>query len=252
LAIDPFELVYRGAPFSGELVVDAAAGPDVVLKILVQNFDLGRLLEEAKVTDLVKGEIDVGADLRAEGGSTRAIVGSLGGNASFVMGRGEIANRYVDFIAADLLQLLMPWNKSIEETPVRCALGQFVIEQGVVSTKSLLLDTRSMIMAGKGTVDLSTERIDLLLSPRPKDPSLFSLATDMRVGGTFEHTSVYPDPVHLLIEAAEGVAGELLLGPTGLLIPFASLGAGHNHPCVNDLQKVFGKTVAIELRHQPE
>ena len=40
------------------------------MKILVQNFDLGRLLKESQVTDLVSGDMDLGADVTGHGDST--------------------------------------------------------------------------------------------------------------------------------------------------------------------------------------
>jgi hypothetical protein len=115
------------------------------------------------------------------------------------------------------------------------------------STKSLLFDTKNITMTGHGTLDLQTEKIDLSLLPRPKDPALLSLATGLRVTGTLLDTKISLDPVSVAKQIAEGTIGVLLFGPAGILIPFASLGAGHHHPCVNDLQKVFGSQTAKQL-----
>jgi uncharacterized protein involved in outer membrane biogenesis len=247
LKIDPFKVDYKGATFSGRGEVSAAEPQRVTLKVLTQNFDLGSFLAQQKVTDLVEGEIDIGIDVQGQGNSLHAIVGTLDGKASFVMSKGRIASRYVDLIAAGLLQSLMPWKKGIKETSIKCALGQFEIKKGLAKMQSLLFDTKQMTMTGKGTIDLKTEAVDLLLLPRPKDPTLISLATGLRVTGTLLDTKVSVDPGSLLKEVAEGVAGVWILGPAGVLVPFASLGAGHHHPCVNDLQRVFGPAAAKEF-----
>ena len=247
LKIDPFKVDYKGATFTGRGEVSAAEPQRVTLKVLTQNFDLGSFLAQQKVTDLVEGEIDIGIDVQGQGNSLHAIVGTLDGKASFVMSKGRIASRDVDLIAAGLLQSLMPWKKGIKETSIKCALGQFEIKKGLAKTQSLLFDTLQMTMTGKGTIDLKTEAVDLKLLPRPKDPTLISLATGLRVTGTLLDTKVSLDPESLLKEVAEAAAGVWLLGPAGILIPYASLGAGHHHPCVNDLQKVFGTKVAKQL-----
>jgi uncharacterized protein involved in outer membrane biogenesis len=246
LKIDPFKIEHKGASFTGRGAVSATEPPRVTLKVLTQNFDLGSFLAQQKVTGLLEGEIDLGIDVEGRGNSLHAIVGDLDGKASFVMSKGRIASRYVDLIATGLLQMLMPWKKGLDETTIKCALGQFEIKKGVAKTRSFLFDTKHMTMTGKGTIDLKTETVDLLLQPRPKDPALISLATGLRVTGTLLDTKVSVDPGSLLKEVAEGVAGVWILGPAGVLVPFASLGAGHHHPCVNDLQKVFGPAAAKE------
>ncbi len=252
LSIDPLELDYQKTTATARLTVDDRKTPAVTLRFLVQNFDLGRFLEEAQVTDLVTGDIDIGADVTGQGTSVRAIVGSLDGHFSFVMGQGDISSKYIDLLAVDLTKFLMPWRSGLKEAKIKCALGQFEIKQGVATAKSLLFDTKEMTMSGQGTINLGTEKLDILLKPRPKDPSLFSLSTNLRVSGTLVNPSVGLDALSTVGEVAEAVAAVLVLGPAGILVPFASLGAGDHHPCVNDLRTLFGPTVSKEIENQPQ
>ena len=247
IEINPFTLTYKGSKVSGPITFKPGPDPQIAIKFLAQNFDLGTFLKEHKVTDLVEGDIDVGFDVRGQGKSVHEIVASLNGTAGVVMGKGRIPSRYVDLIAAGLLRSLMPWKKGANETKIKCALGQFVIKNGKLKTKSLLFDTKNITMTGHGTLDLRTEKINLTLLPRPKDPALLSLATGLRVTGTLLDTKISLDPASVAKEIAEGAVGVLLFGPAGILIPFASLGAGHHHPCVNDLQKMFGSQAAKQL-----
>lgn len=248
LQIDPVRVGYKSAIFGGSVSLKVQETPQVTLKVLTQNFDLGSFLEDNDVTDLVTGDIDVALDVAGQGDSLHALVAGADGKAGLVMFKGEIASRYVDLIAVDLLQQMMPWKKSIKEAQVKCALGQFKIESGKADIKSLLFDTKNMNMTGTGYIDLSDEKINLRLYPRPKDPSLFSLATGLEVKGTLTDASVSVNPLSLAKDIAEGAIGVALLGPAGILIPFASLGAGHHHPCVNDLIKIFGPEVAKDLK----
>ncbi len=242
--VETIKLTYRGAEVNGGIKLDKKDGPALSVDLLTQNFDLGQYLADHHVTDLVTGEIDVGIKVTGKGDTPRALVSSLDGHAAVVMSEGKIASRYVDLIATDLLQLLMPWKKDLNEAQVKCALVQFEITDGVAKTQSLLFDTKNMTMKGSGTIDLTTEKIHFYLWPRPKDPALISLATGLIVSGTLLDTHVSVNPISIAVDVAEGVAGVLLLGPAGILIPFVSLGAGHHHPCIDDLQKVFGKSLS--------
>jgi len=247
LKVDPFKLVYKGATFTGRVSVAATKPPSVSLKVLTQNFDLGSFLTQQDLTDLVRGEIDIGIDVQGQGDSLHSLVGSLDGAASFVMSDGRVASRYIELIAADMLQLLMPWRTIPKESYINCALLQFEIKKGVAKTRSLLFDTRTMTILGKGKINLKTETIHARLRPRPKDPTLISLATGLLLTGNLQDIKVSLDKESLLIKAAEAVAGIWLLGPAGILVPFASLGAGHHHPCVDNLQKTFGTEFADEM-----
>ncbi|MCP4327372.1 MAG: AsmA family protein [Alphaproteobacteria bacterium] len=251
LRVDPLEIDYLKSTATARIGITLGETPETRIELLLQDFDLGQLLSETKVTDLVKGEVDVGADVTGRGRSVQDMVGGLDGHVGLVMGEGEIASKYIDLIAVDLTKFLMPWRKGVDDAKIKCALAQFEITKGLAKTTSLLFDTRDMTMTGKGSINLQTEKIDFFLSPRPKDPSLFSLATDLRVGGTLSDPTVAPDALSVVGEVAEAVVGVLLLGPAGFLVPFASLGAGHHHPCVNDLQKTFGDKIASEIKQQP-
>ncbi|MEM7172181.1 MAG: AsmA family protein [Pseudomonadota bacterium] len=244
LELESFHVGFDGASIKGSAQVDDSTPPMASLDLLTQDFDLGTYLKDHDVTDLVVGKIDVGLKIRGTGSSPRELVSGLNGHAGVVMGDGKIASRYVDLIATDLLQFIMPWKKNVDETIIKCALVQFEITDGLAKSQSMLFDTQNITMSGQGTIDLTSEKVDFSLRPRPKDPTLISLATGLRVTGTLLDTHVSVDPLSLAVEAAEGTAGVLLLGPAGILIPFVSLGAGHNHPCVNDLQKVFGKSLS--------
>ena len=247
LKVEPFKFVHKGATFTGRASVEKTTPPKVSLKVLTQNFDLGSFLTEQDLTDLVQGEIDIGIDVQGHGNSLHALVSSLDGAASFVMSDGSVASRYIDFIAADLLRMLMPWRTIPQETYIKCALLQFEIHKGKAKTRSLLFDTRTMVILGKGKIDLKDETIHARLRPRPKDPTLISLATGLVLHGKLQDIKISLDKESLLIQAAEAIAGIWLIGPAGILVPFASLGAGHHHPCVNDLQKTFGTAFADEL-----
>jgi uncharacterized protein involved in outer membrane biogenesis len=247
LKVDPFKLVYKGATFTGRASVAATKPPSVSLKVLTQNFDLGSFLAQQDITDLVQGEIDVGIDVQGQGNSLHTLVGSLDGAAGFVMSDGLVASRYIDLIAADILPMLMPWRKIPKESYIKCALLQFEIKNGKAKTRSLLFDTKTMTILGKGKINLKSETIHARLRPRPKNPTLASLATGLLLTGNLQDIKVSLDKESLLIKAAEAVAGIWLLGPAGILVPFASLGAGHHHPCVDDLQKTFGTEFADEM-----
>ncbi|MDP6708137.1 MAG: AsmA family protein [Alphaproteobacteria bacterium] len=235
---------------NGRLQIDAAVDgaktpAPARLRLKLEGADLRQLLLTAADSDLLSGRLDVSLDLVGSGGSVRQIMAGLGGRANMVVADGYIANQYVDLIAADLLASLAPWSKDAKGAKLHCIVADLPIRSGLARAKVLLLDTERMTVTGEGTVSLKSEKLDLKLKPKPKDPSLFSLATPVLVGGTIAEPTAVPDPVALATGAAAAVAGNVLLPGAGLLAPLLSAGSDDAHPC---LRAVSAKGKAKPVR----
>ena len=132
---------------------------------------------------------------------------------------------YVDLLGADLLGTIAPWAKSIKDASVNCMASFFHVRRGIAINDGLLLDTSRVTVAGKGKIDFRTEKYDLRLMPRPKDPSLLSLAAPIVVKGRLDSPDLYPDELNVARNIAEMVAGGLI-NPFIVLVPLVSTGSG--------------------------
>jgi uncharacterized protein involved in outer membrane biogenesis len=223
---------FRGGPFTTAATVDARpATPLVTLTSRLQKFDLGRFLKEMGVTDLLTGAVDLEFDGRSAGGSLRQIMAGLDGKVVMVMGKAELATPLFDLIGADLVQSALPWAAHDRDTHINCAVIRFAARRGLATSEALLLDTAKVTVLGVGTLDLGSERLALVLTPRPKEHSLISLATPIDVGGTFAAPTIAPNQMALAKDAAGAVIGSVIM-PFGILVPLISGGTGDENPCV--------------------
>jgi|GEM_PF-1483362 len=223
---------YGEGDFVGSLRVDARTRPAAVaLDIEAEAFDVGRLLSDLGLPDLVKGKAEVAIDVAGEGASIARIMASLDGHARLVMGPGRIATRYVDLFAADLFQSLDLIASDDAEARVNCLIARFDIAGGTGESRDLLLDTQRTTVTGGGRIALGEETLDLLLAPRPRNPSLMSLATPMRVAGTLAAPTIAPDALGVARSAGVAVLGALATGGIGIVAPFLSAGTGGGDVC---------------------
>jgi hypothetical protein len=210
--------------------IDARAGaPQLRGKLNARGLDAGRLSRALGATERLDGLLDLNFDLTGRGGTPRALAASLNGRATASLSNGRVANRHIEWIAADLLRVLLPGGNE-PETTISCAVGQFDIRAGVATAQALVVDTKRVVVTGTGTVNLGNETLALRVDPKPKEASLLSLAHPMLIGGTLKSPSVRPDPAGV----AKGIGGAALglaMGPLGLLLPFVSAGAGDANPC---------------------
>lgn len=231
LRIQPLMAGLAGGSVSGDITLDARARvPRAAVKLALKQVDLGKLLKDMKISDLIKGKIDLDVNVRSAGNSPKALMAGLGGRASVVMGKGSVDSGYVDIIGADLLQFAAT-AKGV--TRVNCLVARFNIAKGIATANGLLFDTERMTVRGEGAINLGDETIRLKFTPKPKETSLINLALPWWVKGDLASPSVTPDEAAV----ATGIAGSILLGPIALLVPLVTNKPGEKNPCLTALDK---------------
>ncbi|MBI1207011.1 MAG: AsmA family protein [Azospirillum sp.] len=235
LTVDPFQARLTGGTIDGRVDIDARPRPTRLYWTgKASSLDLALLMPAFGWSEPPTGQLDIAADLAARGESIRALFAGVDGEADFVVGKGTLPIRGFDLIAADLVQALLPWAEHGDRTQLNCLVARFQAHNGLATSQGLLIDTGRITISGAGAINLATEQLDMLFNPRPKDPSLISLATPMRMTGTLYQHYTTPDALGL---AARGAAGLLLgaINPLALLVPFVSIGTGSANPCVQAL-----------------
>ncbi len=247
--------IFRGRYFDGELtgeliVTPRRKEPQVAVDFTLERMDFGQYLVESEITDLLEGRANVIVDVNGRGVDFRSIMGTLGGQAVFIMGEGRVNSAYVDFLAADLLGAIGVSASDETSTAVNCFVGMFDVAAGVANTDGFLFDTERMTVVGEGTIDLGEESLDLFLRPRPKDASLLSLATPLRVDGPLRDPNTAPDKLSIAGTAATAVLSAIATGGFGAIVPFLSLGTDDENPCV--LATADPHSIAEQLDTTPD
>ena len=230
LRVDKLEVTYRGTKVSGNLNLTAGTPASVAVRFLVQGFDLGRFLKETHVSQDVEGQVDLAADLKSRGNSRHQLMANLDGISGAVIGKGYVP-RFLDLLAQDLSRRVISiWGRHKRAGELNCGVIQFTSKQGIATSDAFLFDTQLAILKGDGDINLATEQLDFVLSPKPRDRSLFSLATKLHVTGSVLDPRVRPDMSSVATKGVKALSS-LVLGPAGLLVPFMNAGAPHQHPC---------------------
>ena len=232
LAVKPLSATVAGSRVEGEFRLDARrAVPRLQLAAKAPELDLGRLLEEAGVTDLFEGKAKVGVDLAGSGGSVAALMAGLDGDIRLAGGNGRLKTEALDAAvggASAVLGTLFSGRK--QWTVVNCAVASIGIEKGRATTRAALVDTEYSTVAAKGTANLASETLDLVVEPRAKSATL-NIAVPVHVGGTFANPKFRPET---------GAALKKLGGLVGIALfpPAAVVGLGELGGSGNDCLKI--------------
>jgi AsmA family protein len=235
LTLNPFNAEFAKGKMNGAIVLDGSRSrPSLSVDFNAKGTDVGKLLNDMDVTDMISGAADTTITLRGTGGSVRQIMAGLNGKTEVIMNDGVVATKYLDLIAADLIKAAIPGGP--DTTKINCLVNRFDIKQGIATNTAMVFDTEKMTISGGGKIDLRSEKLDLKIKPAPKDASLVSIAVPIDVGGTLKSPSVLPSTTAVL----KGIAG-LALGPVGLLALTVSAGSSDKNPCLTALNKPKAK-----------
>ncbi|MEO6203684.1 MAG: hypothetical protein ABIU05_27390, partial [Nitrospirales bacterium] len=152
--------------------------------------------------------------------------------------------------AADFLTtaLSTAW-KAEPVTKLNCMVGYFDIDEGEMKTDNILIDTNRLTVAGIGKLNLVDEIMDMVLTPRPKDPSLFNLAHMVRITGPLSNPDVSNDKLRIAESGGWGLLG--LVNPLGWAIAIpqiagTTVGTMNRNPCVEAMKSRQHTAQAIE------
>ena len=244
-SIDRLEATYKETKISGNLHIDPGSPPQVATNFLVQSFNLGDFLKETGKSDQVRAIVDIAAHGKSRGDSVNSLMANLNGAFGAVMGPGFLT-KYLDLLSVDLAQKVIPiWGSHKKAGEINCAVVQFDIKNGVAASQAFVFDSQIGVLSAEGDINLGSEQVNFLLVPEPKNPSLLSLSTKLRVSGTLMDPKVRPDPLSLVTKGAKFLSA-LAVGPIGLLAPFVHLGAHKKHPC--DIQGIGQLGLKISAR----
>lgn len=215
--------------------------PTLEVNLNIRGLDYGRLATMLGYPDIIKGQSQsILLDLKGRGDTLNEVLSRANGKFEVVDGPVELSTKYIDLWAADFLTTAFStaW-KAEPVSELNCSVGYFDIEEGQMKTETILIDSKRLTIAGVGTLNLASEIMDVIFTPRPKDPSLFSLAHTIRLTGPLSDPDVTRDKFRIAKSGGWGLLG--LASPIGwaLAIPQISgttVGTMNQNPCVKALK----------------
>ena len=260
LVVKPLTVAVAGGRVSGDITLDArGATPRLAVNLDARKVDLGRLLKDMEITDILESRLDATVKIKGGGTSVRAIMAGLDGDILATLGEGRINNQAVDLVGADLVTevftSLNPLATKDDYTHLTCAVVRMAIRNGVATAdKGIAVETKKMNVVGSGTVNLKTETLDLAVRPQPKEGlgiSLGGLAGLVRIKGTLAEPRVGIDEMGV-VKTGAAVGAALATGGLSLiaqgLFDKATEGAP---PCQVALGKVSPATASTAPAQQP-
>jgi uncharacterized protein involved in outer membrane biogenesis len=208
-------------PEGNEFVADA--------DLTAENVDISRLLASAGLGS-GEGRLDGTAKLKGRGASMSSILAHGDGEIRAVMPKGgNINSLLVDLSGVEIGPALLAAIGLPNREAIRCMVLDFALQQGILASRTLEIDTSDHIISGGARIYLSREMVEMTLRTDPKHFTIGKLATPIVISGAFKDLHFAPQK-ELAIRG--GLAAGLgVLFPPAALLPTIQFGVGDNSPC---------------------
>jgi AsmA family protein len=244
IRIDPARVDLAGGKLETRVGLEAPRG--------VLNGDLDLALRKVKLSQLLAAfKVDVGAiqmekegvgtfggqaKLTFKGNSIHAMAASSNGELAVIMAGGQINALIIEALGLDVGEVLAVLMADAEEkqsgmVPVQCFVSRFDVQDGVMTTKALVLETSDSNVTGSGTVDLGKETLDLTLLGHPKDASVLAASTPISIKGTFRDPTIDVVSEELEEKGLAALALGVVLPVIGAILPFIETGEAPGVNC---------------------
>jgi len=247
LQLDKLRLGVAGGTLAGRLRIDGSRDPALAqVNLDARSLELSKLFPGFKFTQGSFGRIYGDVDLAGRGNSVASMLGTSSGNVALVMGRGEISNLLLEFAGLDggeIIKFMLGGDRAIQ---LRCAATAFDVRNGLMASRTLMVDTADTVVYGTGTVSLSQETLDFTLKPQPKDPSILSLRSPLKLAGSFAQPRAGVDAGALAGRGALALA----LGAVNPLLALAATietGPGKDADCAATLREAAASDSASRM-----
>ena len=193
LRVKQFDLGMAGGHVVGSGTLNGQAEPpSSSIALEMRNVRLEKLFSALPEKARTAGPIKAQVKLAGSGGSVAAMLADATGTVAVVMDRGRVSNLLDAKLGLDGGKILGLLIRGDREIALNCAAVAIEFRKGVGRSHAFVIDTEETHADGTITVSLRDERFDLLLTPKPKDPGLFTLSASIRGEGSLNrpHFSV--------------------------------------------------------------
>ena len=231
LTLDPLNFGLAGGQLDTRITLDGRSQPiQAHAQVRARKVLLSRLFPTVDLNENSIGQVNGQFDLTGKGNSVGSMLASANGKLGLVVAGGEISKLMMERIGLHLWEILSLNVTGDRLVKLRCAVADFDVKQGKMTTGALVFDTQVTTLIGTGTIDLGDETLDLTLNPRTKKTSPLALTSPIYIRGSFAQPKAGVDKGRVALRAL-GAVGLGLINPLLALIPLIDAGPGEDSDC---------------------
>ncbi len=184
LLLDPLTVNYLSGTVITSFHTDMRKSPlSHRIKGRVSKLQMGELLREMQVPQMISGSLTLDYDLAMSGNSVSDALKTTSGSISGSIWGGFLETDLLDLSGLNLITWLGTSSKAKGRAQLVCARLPIQFNNGRGSTRSFIIETKYVQAIGAGSVDLRKNRVNLSFQPRPKVKQVINIVSPFSVVG---------------------------------------------------------------------
>jgi uncharacterized protein involved in outer membrane biogenesis len=238
------------------LALDGRAKPAKIDAVVaLTRVPIGEVLRsfEAKLKQYQASTGTLGgrAQIKGQGNSLKALLASSNGDLGLAMEKGQIGALLIEMLGLDVAESIGFLAKGNKPVPLRCFIAEFEFIDGIMGSKTFVIDTTDTNITGEGAVNFKEETVNFRLAPHPKDFSPLTVRTPVTIGGPLNNVKIRPEAAPLVARLGLATALSAVLTPLAAPLAFVDVGLGKDSDCgayVRDVRARIEKQKKEDMR----
>jgi len=232
LTADPLALGVGGGRIAGTTVLDGSQKvPALRANLEVKQVKLAQLFRETSFAKEMGGTAAGRIQLTGKGPTVADILASADGKIGLAVDGGRITSLAIKGLKTNILETLGVVLTGDRPLPFNCMVANLSVENGVVRSDALVLDTPETLVTGEGAIDLRNEALNMRVLGRSKEAQVFATHVPVNVRGTLGNPDFNVEAGESVARGAAAVALGVLLTPLAGVLPLLDTGTDEQPHC---------------------
>lgn len=244
ITLSPLKFGVAGGNLIGDIKLD---GRNNVIKaeakVSARHLKLKQLFPTFQPMQASFGEVNGDTSLSGTGNSIASLLATSNGEIKSLINEGTISKLLLEQIGLNIGNIVISKLFGDKQVQLNCMATDLAVTNGLVQTRTFIVDTDDAVMYVSGTVDLAKEQLNLTIKPETKGLRIVSLRAPLYVTGDFANPKVGVDTGVLALKAGSAVA-LAVVAPVTALLPLINVGTQEENKCTSLLKEARSKPVA--------
>ncbi|CAN5118129.1 AsmA family protein [soil metagenome] len=233
LDLNPVAFTFNRGSLNGTAKINATRDmPYSSIDFRLSGYPLESIVPVTSGSTPISGRALGRARLEGPGDSIHRFAAASKGSISLVVPQGEMRAAFAELLginaSAGLLKLLRGDQST---SPIRCAVADFNVANGVAQAQTFVIDTDVVLAKGSGSINLGEETLRLRIDGDSKKPRLLRLWTPINVSGPLTAPHIGVDTGQVIAQGGLTAVLGAVVAPLAALFAFVDPGLAKDANC---------------------
>lgn len=235
MSLLPLNFGMAGGSVGSRITLDGSgkSGKNAIranMNVTARHLKLKQLFPTVAQLQASAGEINGDAALWATGNSVASLLGAANGEIKTLINQGSISRLLLEEMGLNIGNVILTRIGGDKQIKLNCMATDFGVTDGMMQTRSFIVDTDIAIIDVRGNINLAQEQLNLTVNTTSKRMRVLSLRAPIYLRGSFKQPRVTVDRGVMAMKAGSAAA-LVILAPIAALIPLIKTGPGENSEC---------------------